>query len=91
MSAGSVAQPDRQLEIFPRELRLNRVDPSRNMQRYYRMAVEQDLFGGASLIREWGRQGAPCHRMIEPHRDEGEAINALLKLADRKSRKGYVA
>jgi predicted DNA-binding WGR domain protein len=72
-----------QLEVFPTHLHLRRIDPARNMRRYYRIAVHSDLFGQASLVREWGRM------MVETHPDEGRAINALMKLARAKQRKGY--
>jgi predicted DNA-binding WGR domain protein len=36
-------------------LHLRRIDPERNMRRYYRIAIHSDLFGRASLVREWGR------------------------------------
>jgi len=81
--------PQVQIEMFPRELQLRWIDPDRNMRRYYNMSVERDLFGAASLIREWGRLGARGQRRIEPHVDEGEAVSALLKLARSKRRKGY--
>jgi predicted DNA-binding WGR domain protein len=45
------------LAILPDELRLLRKDPVRKMHRYYFMTVQRDLFGGASLVREWGRVG----------------------------------
>jgi predicted DNA-binding WGR domain protein len=41
------------------------------------MTVQRDLFGGASLIREWGRVGSPGKVRIEHHPDEGHALNAL--------------
>ena len=46
-----------QFEIFPDQMGLRCEDASRNMRRFYRMVVQRDLFGGASLIREWGRIG----------------------------------
>jgi uncharacterized protein (DUF4415 family) len=39
-------------------LRLRRVDPARNMCRFYRLDVQSDLFGGVLLVKEWGRIGA---------------------------------
>jgi len=89
MPSRANADPEVQIEMFPRELQLQRIDLDRNMRRYYRMSIERDLFGGASLIREWGRLGARGQRRIEPHVDEGEAISALLQLARRKRRRGY--
>ena len=78
-----------QLEVFPTDLHLRRIDPARNMRRYYRMAIHCDLFGQASLVREWGRIGSRGQMMVETHPDEGRAINALMKLARTKQRKGY--
>jgi predicted DNA-binding WGR domain protein len=70
-------------------LHLKRVDPARNMRRFYRMRVEPDLFGGASLVRVWGRIGTRGRQMVNRHPDEDAAIAALLKLAREKRRRGY--
>lgn len=80
-----------QLEVFPREVQLRRIDPACNMKRFYRMTVQADLFGGSSLIREWGRIGRRGQILIEQHADEGQAVNALMKLARAKQRRGYGA
>jgi len=78
-----------QIDVFPREMVLRRIDPERNMWRFYRLAVEPDLFGGASLVRQWGRIGRPGQQLSEAHADEGLAINALLRLAAAKLKRGY--
>jgi predicted DNA-binding WGR domain protein len=65
-------------------------DPACNMRRYYRMAIQSDLFGKASLVREWGRIGSRGQMLVETHTDEAQAVNALLKLARAKEKKGYV-
>jgi predicted DNA-binding WGR domain protein len=78
-----------QLEIFPTDLQMRRVDPARNMRRFYRMSIQPDLFGGASLVREWGRIGYRGQMMSEPHADEGQAVTSLMKLARAKQRRGY--
>jgi len=79
-----------QFEVFPRLLHVRRIDPAQNMRRFYRMAILNDLFGKASLVREWGRIGSRGQMMVETHPDEGQAVNALMKLARAKQRKGYV-
>ncbi len=79
-----------QLEVFPRLLHLQRIVPAQNMLRYYRMTIQSDLFGNTSLVREWGRIGSRGQVMIETHPDEGQAVNALMKLVRVKKRKGYV-
>lgn len=78
-----------QLEVFPTYMHLERVDPARNMRRFYRMTIQRDLFGGASLIRVWGRIGTRGRQQVNIHVDEGRAINALMKLAQEKRRRGY--
>jgi predicted DNA-binding WGR domain protein len=78
-----------QLDIFPTALRMRRVNPSCNMPRFYIMTVQRDLFGGASLIREWGHIGRRGYSIVEQHPDEGLAISALLKLAAAKRKRGY--
>ncbi len=44
-----------QLEVFPTDLHLRRIDPRLQHASLYRLSVQRDLFGGACLIREWGR------------------------------------
>jgi predicted DNA-binding WGR domain protein len=36
---------------------LRRMDPGRNMARFYRMDIQADLFGEWCFVREWGRIG----------------------------------
>ena len=79
-----------QLDVFPTDLHLRRVDPARNMRRFYGMTIQPDLFGGASLIRNWGRVGTRGRQFIDTHADEGSAISALMKLAEQKRRRGYM-
>jgi predicted DNA-binding WGR domain protein len=79
-----------QLDIFPHQTRLHREDSSQKMRSFYRMVVQRDLFGGASLIQEWGRIGRPGRVRIDHHPDEGRAVTALMTLAAEKRRRGYV-
>jgi predicted DNA-binding WGR domain protein len=78
-----------QLEVFPDRLHLRREDPAQNMRRFYLMTVQRDLFGGASLIREWGRMGSPGRVHVEHHLDEGQAVDALSDIATAKRKRGY--
>jgi predicted DNA-binding WGR domain protein len=68
---------------------LARIDPSRNMCRFYRLDVQPDLFGGFSVVKEWGRIGARGRMMDEWHMTEAEAFAALQRQAERKRRRGY--
>ncbi len=78
-----------QLEVFPTDLHLWRIDPARNMRRYYRMAIHSDLFGQASLVREWGRIGSRGQMLIETHPDAVLALKSQKKPALDKQRKFY--
>ena len=80
-----------QLDVFPTAVDLKRIDPSLNMRRFYRLSVQPDLFGGACLVREWGRIGLRGQVLIEQHDDEGKAVTALMKLSATKTRRGYRA
>ncbi|WP_281932618.1 WGR domain-containing protein [Methylocystis iwaonis] len=68
---------------------LQRIDPARNMRRFYRLDIEPDLFGGVLLMKEWGRIGARG-RVVALHFDsQALAATALERQAGRKKRKGY--
>lgn len=78
-----------QLELFPTSLRLTRIDPAQNMRRFYRLALQPDLFGGCTLIREWGRIGRGGQFKREDFASEGQAVDGLIALQQRKARRGY--
>jgi len=78
-----------QLEVFPDRLHLRRVNPSKKMHRFYLMMVQRDLFGGASLVREWGRIGSAGQVRFSHYADEGQAVNALTDHMRAKRKRGY--
>ena len=78
-----------QAEIFPGRLKLRRVDLAKNMRRFYLLTVQRDLFGGATLVREWGRIGSAGKLSVSHHRDEGQAVDALASIAQQKFKRGY--
>ena len=78
-----------QLELFPSTLRLTRIDPEQNMRRFYRLALQPDLFGGCSLVREWGRIGRGGQILRQEFESEGRAVDALLAMQGRKAKRGY--
>ncbi|MFJ1311787.1 WGR domain-containing protein [Agrobacterium sp. P15N1-A] len=69
---------------------LRRIDPTQNMRRFYVLAVQPTLFGGASIIRNWGRIGTKGQSMMETFDAQEEATNALARLARAKRRRGYL-
>ena len=68
---------------------LTRIDPDRNMARYYRLEVQPDLFGGAVLVRNWGRIGAPGQERREWFSSWFDARAAQQRLQQIKARRGY--
>lgn len=59
------------------------------MRRFYGIAIQPTLFGGASVIRNWGRIGAGGHTMMETFDHPDGANMALSRLERTKRRRGY--
>ena len=71
---------------------LTRIDEARHMARFYRLDITQDLFGGARLVRQWGRIGANgWQEKCEHFADSRQAQDRLDGLAAAKQRRGYLA
>lgn len=68
---------------------LTRIEPERNMARYYQIEIEPDLFGGVVLVRRWGRIGTMglTRRDWYRERPEAAAVGELWHRAKR--RRGY--
>ena len=78
-----------QLNLFPNHVRLTHSIPDANRHRFYLLRTLPTLFGDWVLLREWGQIGSPGRVRRDRHRNEGEAITALAKLARQKHRRGY--
>ncbi|MGV1952617.1 WGR domain-containing protein [Agrobacterium vitis] len=70
-------------------IQLRRIDPSQNMRRFYTLALQPTLFGGASVIRNWGRIGTTGQTMIETFDRKEDAQRVLLRLERTKRKRGY--
>jgi predicted DNA-binding WGR domain protein len=68
---------------------LRRVDAARNMARFYRMQMQPTLFGGVTLIREWGRIGQAGTCRQDQYATAEAAHLALDTLMAAKRRRGY--
>ena len=68
---------------------MRRIDPSRNMARFYVLSLQPTLFGETSLVRHWGRIGTRGREKIELFEKTADAASVLDKLAARKLRRGY--
>lgn len=71
------------------QVHMRRIDPMQNMQRFYSIAIQPTLFGGASVIRNWGRSGTNGQSMMETYDETDDAILALSRLEQAKRRRGY--
>ncbi|MFG1316391.1 WGR domain-containing protein [Xanthobacter autotrophicus] len=72
-----------------RPVHLRRIDPAQNMRRFYALAIQPTLFGGASVIRNWGRIGSNGQAMMQTFDRPDEADDALIRLERSKRRRGY--
>ena len=70
-------------------LRLERRVPEEDRHRFYRLLLAPTLFGGWSLVREWGRIGQPGTVRSDPFATEAEAVAALERKAREKRKRGY--
>ncbi|OEC96876.1 WGR domain-containing protein [Rhizobium sp. YK2] len=77
------------MTISPAPFYAERLDPARNMARFYALELSEDLFGQIWLERRWGRIGTLGQmklELIEKDVDPSKRIDAL---ARQKTRRGY--
>jgi predicted DNA-binding WGR domain protein len=70
---------------------LERVDPARNIARYYVLSIEPTLFARHTLIRRWGRIGCVGRARLQFFKSE-DALRAQVTLEtwlSRKRNRGY--
>ncbi|MDE1991481.1 MAG: WGR domain-containing protein [Rhizobiaceae bacterium] len=70
-------------------LYLQRVDPERNMARFYVLALQPTLFGEVSLIRNWGRIGTGGQTKVETFPTSRDVTAAYGRIERSKRRRGY--
>jgi predicted DNA-binding WGR domain protein len=68
---------------------LRRIEPQRNMRRFYALSLQPDLFGSVSVVKEWGRIGQPGTVRHVFCADETAACAALALRMKRKIKRGY--
>lgn len=73
----------------PYQLYVERMDPAKNMARYYAMSIETTLFGDVCLTRRWGRIGARGQALQHHFNKEEDAVLLFLELLRSKRRRGY--
>ena len=70
-------------------IRLSRVDPTKNMARFYELDVQIGLFGDVCVTRHWGRIGANGQGKEHWLDSEAKAIQLASKLERQKRHRGY--
>ena len=73
----------------PYRLYVERVDPDRNMARFYTLAIEPTLFGTPRLLRRWGRIGTSGRTMVHHFEREEDAVALFLELLRERQSHGY--
>ena len=89
LSLDADASADQTRFMIPEPVLLHRIDPTRNMARFYRLTIEPNLFGGVSLVRTWGRIGGASRAKIEIFDGPAEARQRFGTWRERKLRRGY--
>jgi predicted DNA-binding WGR domain protein len=69
---------------------LHRVEPARNMARFYRVEILPDLFGWTTVERTWGRIGSRGQRMMVSFPSEASAKLEACRLVRCKLRRNYI-
>ena len=68
---------------------LTRIDPTRNMDRFYIVAVTPTLFGEWAVLREWGRRGSPGTMRLDSYQLHDEAETVKRRTIKRRRQHGY--
>ena len=73
----------------PGPIDLVRIEPGAGRFRFYRLALQPELFGGCSLVREWGPIGRPGTVRVRTLATEAEAAALFDRALARRRRRGY--
>lgn len=69
---------------------LIKINTEKNQRRFYSVHLAPDLFGGWSVVREWGRLGSGGTVRLDPFESEYAAEAALEGIKAAKVKKGYL-
>lgn len=70
-------------------IRISRIDPSKNMARFYELNVQAGLFGDVCVTRHWGRIGANGKGKEHWVESEAKAMELASKFERQKRQRGY--
>lgn len=65
------------------------IDGADSVPRYYQLILQQELMGGWSLLREWGKAGTRGRSRRENFSERGEAERAIMRYRDAQLARGY--
>jgi predicted DNA-binding WGR domain protein len=68
---------------------LRRVDPAKNMARFYCLSLQPTLFGEMSVVRAWGRIGTRGRMKVDSYQTDEGAAAAFTRIERQKRRRGY--
>ena len=66
-----------------------RIDAAKNIRRFWLSVVTPTMFGGWSVLREWGRIGSPGRVQFRTFDSEEEAQRAEQQGIKKRQRHGY--
>lgn len=89
LDAGLAVRDPAVMITQPYHVYIERTDATKNMARFYSMALSTTLFGEPCLTRRWGRIGASGHSKIHQFAREEEAVSLFLHILKRKRTRGY--
>jgi predicted DNA-binding WGR domain protein len=68
---------------------LTRIDPTRNIDRFYLVDITPTLFGEWTVLREWGGRGSPGTLRLDSYRRHDDAQSAGQRTIKRRLQPGY--
>lgn len=68
---------------------LRRVDPAKNMDRFYELTLEPTLFGEWAVVRRWGRYHSEGRKRETWFEGPSPALAFMERLHSQKLRRGY--
>lgn len=77
------------MAIYHHPTMLFRIDPSRNMRQFYAVTIQPNLFGGHSVMRNWGRIGTGGQMRVGLYDSHVGAIVERDRVLKTKERRGY--
>ena len=72
------------------QIYMTRIDPGRNMQRFYEVVIEQDLLGDWHCVRRWGRLGRRPRSMQSVFPTKTKAAKEAERVFLLKRKRGYM-